>query len=109
MCGNACHLLDRMVPRNHAPFFIDGKRGIRKEIDDIGKPPFRFTEEAFSLFPPGSLPDLVPQLGELGLRITTFLDIEIGSVINGLDHDFLTAPAGKEDERDISETLPHSL
>ena len=103
---DAGHLFDGAVPRDHVPGLVDGKRGIRKKIDDIGKTPLGVMERAFCLSCPYRLTNFVRKLGKLGLRVAAFLEIEVRTVVDRLDHDLLASPAGKKDKRDVPEPLP---
>ena len=53
--------------------------------------------------------DLVLKFDELGFRISAFLEIEICTAVECLDHYFLPAPAGEEDEGKLSMVFPDVL
>ena len=55
--------------------------------------------------PPDGLPDLVREFRKLRLRVAAFLEVEVRSVVDRIDHDLLAAPREK-DEGEVAMPLP---
>ncbi|OPY41607.1 MAG: hypothetical protein A4E42_01770 [Methanoregulaceae archaeon PtaU1.Bin222] len=66
-------------------------------------------DQVLCLFSPDSLPDLVSEFSKLRLRVTSFLEIEVRTIVDRGDHDLLAPTACKEDEWYIPEPLPDCL
>ena len=108
-CRNSAHDLERLVPRNYHTFRIDGKRGIREEIDDICKALLRIAECVQRMPPLDCDKDLMAEFGKLGLGGPAFLEIEVNTVVDRFYHHFLASFAGKEDEGNIPVGNAHFL
>ncbi len=58
---------------------------------------------------PGQLPDSVCKLGKLRLRIAPLLEVEVGAVVQRLDHHLFASLAGEYDEGHLRSGLPDPL
>jgi hypothetical protein len=70
-------------------------------LHHVAVPALALEKRELGPFSPYCLFDLVRELGELGLRLAALLEVKIRPVVDGRNHDLLTAPAGEEDEGDL--------
>ncbi|KAF5031358.1 hypothetical protein DSECCO2_628550 [anaerobic digester metagenome] len=88
---------------------VEEEDDLRDPLGHLPVPRLALAEGGLGPSATDRLPALVEELGELRLGLAPLLKIEVGTVVDRLDHDLLAAPAGEEDERDLAEVAAAGL